>query len=69
MKVFISGSKRINVLDDKVKGIIKGYVNNGDDHTLIFGSTGSKKTRTCVLPFVNVALKAGESVVCTDPKG
>lgn len=45
------------------------YVNNGDDHTLIFGSTGSKKTRTCVFPFINMALHAGESVVCTDPKG
>ncbi|MBR2284888.1 MAG: type IV secretory system conjugative DNA transfer family protein [Ruminococcus sp.] len=45
------------------------YVNNGDDHTLIFGSTGSKKTRTCVFPFVNMALRTGESVVCTDPKG
>lgn len=45
------------------------FVNNGDDHTLIFGSTGSKKTRACVLPLVNMALHAGESVVCTDPKG
>lgn len=45
------------------------YVNTKDEHCLIFGSTGSKKTRTCVLPMVGLMLKAGESVVCTDPKG
>lgn len=47
----------------------KAYVNTADDHCLIYGSTGSKKTRTFVLPTVGIMLKAGESVVCTDPKG
>lgn len=45
------------------------YVNTKDEHCLIFGSTGSKKTRTCVLPMVGLMIEAGESVVCTDPKG
>ena len=45
------------------------YVNTKDEHCLIFGSTGSKKTRTCVLPMVGLMIKAGESIVCTDPKG
>ena len=45
------------------------YVNTKDEHCLIFGSTGSKKTRTCVLPMVELMIKAGESIVCTDPKG
>ena len=44
-------------------------VNSADDHAVIFGSTGSKKTRCIVLPMINMMLRSGESVVCTDPKG
>ena len=47
----------------------RAYVNTSDDHCIIFGSTGSKKTRSFVLPMVGMMIKAGESVVCTDPKG
>ncbi len=47
----------------------EAYVDNTDTHTLIFGSTGSKKTRLFCMPILNFFVKAGESFVATDPKG
>ncbi len=45
------------------------YVDSTDTHTLIFGSTGSKKTRLFCMPMLNYFVKAGESFIATDPKG
>lgn len=45
------------------------FVDNADTHSLIFGATGSKKTRLFCMPMVNIFAKAGESFVVTDPKG
>jgi len=45
------------------------YVDDKDTHTIIFGSTGSKKTRLFCMPMINILAKAGESFVVTDPKG
>ena len=45
------------------------YVDGKDSHSLIFGATGSKKTRLFCLPMVNLFAKAGESFIVTDPKG
>ena len=45
------------------------YVDNGDYHTLILGSTGSMKTRLFVFPTVFTLGLAGENMVITDPKG
>ena len=45
------------------------YVSNGDSHGLILGSTGSKKTRLFSMPMMQMFARAGESVLCTDPKG
>ena len=45
------------------------FVDNRDNHSLVFGSTGSKKTRLFVLPMLNILANAGESFVATDPKG
>ena len=47
----------------------KVWVDGRDNHTLIFGSTGSKKTRLFVMPTIGTMIKAGESFVVTDPKG
>ncbi len=47
----------------------EAYVDNEDTHTLIFGATGSKKTRLFCMPMINFFTKAGESFVATDPKG
>ncbi len=40
-----------------------------DTHTIIFGATGSKKTRLFCMPMIDMFIKAGESFVVTDPKG
>lgn len=40
-----------------------------DRHTVVIGSTGSKKTRLVALPLVNLLARAGESMIVSDPKG
>ena len=45
------------------------YVDNGENHTLVIGATGSGKTQTVILPTVKVLAKHNESMVITDPKG
>lgn len=45
------------------------YVDNSDSHTLIFGNTGSKKTRNFCIPSVYTIGMAGESMIISDPKG
>ena len=47
----------------------EAYVDNEDTHTIIFGATGSKKTRLFCMPMLNMFIKAGESFIATDPKG
>ncbi len=67
----------VNLSDDKYPGAglpllsngKEAYVDNKDTHTLIFGATGSKKTRLFCMPILNLFAKAGESFVATDPKG
>ena len=45
------------------------YVDDTDSHTVVFGATGSKKTRLVVMPSIEFFCRAGESFVVTDPKG
>ena len=45
------------------------YTDNSDSHTLIFGNTGSKKTRNFCIPSVYTLGMAGESMIISDPKG
>ncbi len=47
----------------------EAYVDSKDTHSLIFGATGSKKTRLFCMPMINIFAKAGESFIVTDPKG
>ncbi len=47
----------------------EAYVDGNDTHTLIFGATGSKKTRLFCMPLLGLFAGAGESFVVTDPKG
>ncbi len=47
----------------------EAYVDGEDTHTLIFGATGSKKTRLFCMPLIGLFAGAGESFVVTDPKG
>ncbi len=45
------------------------YVDDGESHSLIIGTTGSGKTRRFVFPLINILAKRGESIILTDPKG
>ncbi len=45
------------------------WIDNGQYHNLVIGSTGSGKTQTIVKPMVNLLAKKGESMIITDPKG
>ncbi len=45
------------------------YVDHQDNHTLLLGATGSKKSRLFVMPMIHMMAHAGESYVVTDPKG
>lgn len=74
---FDSNVERVNPLSDKIDAagiplINNGkeiYVDNGEYHNLVIGSTGSGKTQTVVKPMVNLLAKKGESMIITDPKG
>ncbi len=45
------------------------WVDSGEYHNLIIGSTGSGKTEMTIQPMVKVLAKHGESMIITDPKG
>jgi len=45
------------------------YVDDGEAHSLIIGTTGSGKTRRLVHPLIRILAKKGESIIVTDPKG
>ena len=45
------------------------WVDSGEYHNLIIGSTGSGKTQIIIQPMVKVLAKKGESMIITDPKG
>ena len=45
------------------------WVDNGEYHNLVIGSTGSGKSQTIVEPMVELLIKHGESMIITDPKG
>ena len=47
----------------------KIWVDDGESHSLIIGSTGSGKTYCIVNPLVHILAKHNESMVITDPKG
>ena len=45
------------------------WVDNGEYHSLVIGSSGSGKTLCIVKPMVSLLAKKGESMIITDPKG
>ena len=47
----------------------KAWVDDGENHSLIIGASGSGKTATVLDPLVKILGKAGESMIVTDPKG
>lgn len=44
-------------------------LDGSDNHTLVFGSSGSKKSRSVVLPTIHMLCNAGESMIIHDAKG
>ena len=44
------------------------YTVSSDSHTLIIGVSGSKKSRLVIMPTILNLMKAGESMIVTDPK-
>ena len=71
------GIVHIKAIDKNIEGAGIPIINNGTDlwvdngeyHTLIIGTTGSGKSECVVKPQVNVLAKKGESMIITDPKG
>ena len=69
--------KHVKAISDSVESAGIPLINNGTDiwvddgdyHNLVIGSTGSGKTETIVKPMVNLLAKKGESMIITDPKG
>ncbi len=45
------------------------WVDDGEYHNIVIGSTGSGKTEMTVQPMVKLLAKKGESMIITDPKG
>lgn len=45
------------------------WVDNGEGHNLIIGSTGAGKTQVAIFPLVHSLAKHDESMIITDPKG
>lgn len=43
-------------------------IDDSDAHSLVIGSTGSKKSRLVVMPAVKILGSAGESMIISDPK-
>ena len=44
-------------------------VDSSDNHTLVYGASGSKKTRCVIMPTIRMLGFAGESMIINDPKG
>ena len=55
----------LNIISDGKNAVVDGY----DNSTMIVGATGSKKTRTVVMPYILSAALAGHSLVIHDCKG
>ncbi len=45
------------------------WLDNGESHNLVIGSTGAGKTQDVVHPLIKTLLRHGESLIVTDPKG
>jgi len=76
-KEFQKGLDIVNIKDHKInaagiplyskKG--KMWVDNGEDHYLVMGATGSGKTVIVAKPMIKLLAKHDESMILTDPKG
>ncbi|NLC48520.1 MAG: type IV secretory system conjugative DNA transfer family protein, partial [Tenericutes bacterium] len=71
------GIKKIVIKDDTYEAggfpvINNGkvaYVDDGENHSLIMGASGSGKSQSFMKPLIRILGRAGESMIVTDPKG
>lgn len=71
------GVKRVPFVDSKseyagtplVYDNDAAFVDNGENHTLVIGATGSGKTSGIIDPTMMMLMKGRESIIITDPKG
>ena len=47
----------------------EAWVDNGENHSLIMGASGSGKSQCFMLTLIKILGRAGESMIVTDPKG
>lgn len=74
---FKKGLEEVNIKDEKISaaGIAlhskkgKMWVDDGEDHYLVMGATGSGKTVIVAKPMIKLLAKHDESMILTDPKG
>ena len=74
---FKKGLSVVDIKDDHIDaaGIAlyskkgKMWVDNGEDHYLVMGATGSGKTVIVAKPMIKLLAKHDESMILTDPKG
>lgn len=74
---FKKGLEIVNIKDEHIDaaGIAlhskkgKMWVDNGEDHYLVMGATGSGKSVIVAKPMIKLLAKHGESMILTDPKG
>ena len=74
---FKKGLEVVNIKDQTIPaaGIAlyskkgKMWVDNGEDHWLVMGATGSGKTVIVAKPMIKLLAKHNESMILTDPKG
>lgn len=69
-KVILKKDTRIEagglpVMSDGISAII----NTENEHSLIYGGTASKKTRTLIIPLISILAQARESMIIMDIKG
>ena len=70
------GIKKIKITDDTYDAggfpvINNGkyaWVDDGENHSLIMGASGSGKSTTFMFPLIKILARHGESMIVTDPK-
>lgn len=69
--------KKIRIIDDTYDAggfpVINdgkyAWVDNGENHSLIMGASGSGKSQSFMFPLIKILARHGESMIVTDPKG
>ena len=71
------GIKKIHLKDENyeaggfpvINDGVNAWVDDGENHSLIMGASGSGKSQSFMFPLIKILAKHGESMIVTDPKG